>query len=118
MWVIDSKCYKGKLQVAKPLFGKPTLKIAGRDQTKLVGGLAKQVHLVTAAVADSGLDVPVHGCFCFVDTELPLFGTPMITGLSVFGRRGLAKQLNASGGFSADGAAMLTAALAQRFPEA
>ena len=36
VWVIDSKRYKGKLQVAKPLFGKPTLKVAGRDQTKLV----------------------------------------------------------------------------------
>ena len=89
VWVIDSKRYKGKLQVAKPLFGKPTLKVAGRDHTKLVDGLVKQVDLVTAAVADIGLDVSVRGCFCFVDTELPLFGAPTINGLSIFGRRGL-----------------------------
>ena len=96
VWVIDTKRYKGKLQIAKPLFGKPTLKVAGRDQTKLVDGLAKQVALVTAAVADLELDIPVRGCFCFVDTELPLLGTPTINGLSIFGRRGLAKQLNAA----------------------
>ena len=55
---------------------------------------------MTAVVADTGLDVPVHGCLCFVDTELPLFGTPAIKGLKIFGRRGLARQLNASGRLS------------------
>lgn len=74
VWVVDTKRYTGKVQVAKPLFGKPTLTIAGRDQTKLVGGLAKQVDLVAAALADLDADVPIHGCFCFVDSELPLFG--------------------------------------------
>ena len=113
VWVIDSKRYKGKLQVAKPLFGKPTLQVAGRDQTKLVDGLAKQVDLVTAAVADIGLDVAVHGCMCFVDTELPLFGTPTINGCSIFGRRGLAKQLNAAGVLAAADAAVLATALAR-----
>ena len=33
VWVIDTKRYKGKLQVVKPLFGRRTLKVAGRDQT-------------------------------------------------------------------------------------
>lgn len=36
VWVIDTKRYRGKLQIAKSLFGKPTLRIAGRDKTKLV----------------------------------------------------------------------------------
>lgn len=118
VWVIDSKRYKGKLQVLKPLFGKPTLKVAGRDRAKLVDGLAKQVDLVTAAVSDTGLDVAVHGCFCFVDTELPLFGTPTISGFDIFGRRGLAKQLNASGALTPGGAATLAISLGQRFPAA
>ena len=73
---------------------------------------------MTAAVAADGLDVPVHGCLCFVDTELPLFGTPTIDGLRIFGRRGLAKQLNASGGLTAGDGAMVAAMLAQRFPVA
>lgn len=118
VWVIDTKRYKGKLQVGKPLFGKPTLRVAGRDRAKLVNTLAKQVELVKAVVADVGLDVRVHGCFCFVDTELPLFGTPSISGFSIFGRRGLAKQLNACGGLDDEDAALLTTALAQRFPVA
>ena len=118
VWVIDAKRYTGKLQVAKPLFGKPTLKVAGRDKTKLVDGLAKQVELVTAAVAAIGFDVPVHGCLCFVDTELPIFGTPSISGFDIVGRKGLAKRLNAAGPVTADGGAMLCAALAERFPSA
>ena len=115
VWVIDTKRYKGKLHVARPLFGKPTLKVAGRDQTKLVDGLAKQVALVTAAVADIELDIPVRGCFCFVDTELPLLGTPTISGLSIFGRRGLAKQLNSAGELSAERALIVAAAIGERF---
>jgi len=118
VWVIDTKRYKGKLQVAKPLFGKPMLKVAGRDRSKLVDGLAKQVDLVTAAVADIGLAVPVHGCLCFVDTELPLLGTPSISGVRIFGRRGLARQLNAAGGLAPDAAAALATGLAERFEAA
>ena len=72
------------------------MKVAGRDQTKLVDGLAKQVALVTAAVADIELDIPVRGCFCFVDTEVPLLGTPTINGLSIFGRRGRGRPCRAS----------------------
>lgn len=116
VWVIDTKRYKGKVQISKPLFGKPTLKIAGRDKTKLVDGLAKQVDLVAAAIADLDPYAPIRGCFCFIDSELSLFGTPSINGLTIFGRKGLAKQLNASGALSADRAAQLAAALAQRFP--
>jgi hypothetical protein len=116
VWVIDTKRYKGALQVTAPLLSKPMLKVAGRDQTKLVDGLAKQVELVAAVVADMGLDVPVHGCFCFVDTELPLFGTPVIKGLKIFGRRGLAKQLNAVGPLAGDDAARLAAGRSQWFP--
>src|SRR3954469_20729216 len=51
IWVIDSKRYKGKVAVSKPLFGKAKLTIAGRDKTKLVEGLAKQVALVEAVMA-------------------------------------------------------------------
>jgi hypothetical protein len=116
VWVIDTKRYKGKVQVTKPLFGKPMLRIAGRDKTKLVDGLARQVELVTAALADLDTDVQIHGCFCFVDSELPLFGAPSINGFVIFGRKGLAKQLNATGAVRADRAAALAGALAERFP--
>lgn len=115
VWVIDTKRYNGKLQVAKPLFGKATLKIAGRDQTQLVDGLAKQVELVADAIADVDLEVPVRGCFCFVDTELPLLGTRSIRGFSIFGRKRLAQQLNTAGTLIDEDAEMLAAVLAERF---
>lgn len=116
VWVIDTKRYTGKVQISKPLFGMPTLKIAGRDQTKLLDGLAKQVDLVTAAIADLNPDLQIRGCFCFIDSELPLLGTPTINGFTIFGRKGLAKQLNAPGAVTADRATNVAAALANRFP--
>jgi hypothetical protein len=118
VWVIDTKRYKGKLHVAKPLFGTPTLRIAGRDKSKLVEDLAKQVELVAAALSDMGAAVPVHGCLCFVYTELPMLGAPSIGGLRIFGRRGLARQLNAAGWVTPDAAAAVATGLAERFPPA
>jgi hypothetical protein len=118
VWVIDTKRYKGKAQVAKPLFGKPTLKIAGRDQTKLIEGLTKQVALVTSALAAIAPDVPVHGCLCFIDTELPIMGTPSVNGYPMVGPRGLAKRLTARGPVSIDTAVSLTQTLADHFPPA
>jgi hypothetical protein len=118
VWVIDTKRYKGKVHVSKPLFDKPTLKIAGRNQNKLVDGLAKQVAHVTAAIAGLGPDVPVHGCLCFVDSDLPLLGRRSIYGFSLLSRGGLVKRLNAPGTLTADDTALLVASLAQHFPVA
>lgn len=69
VYVIDAKRYRGRVEVSKPFFGESKLRIAGRDRTKLVIGLAKQVAAVEAAVAELMRDVPVHGCFCFVAPE-------------------------------------------------
>jgi hypothetical protein len=50
VYVIDTKRYRGKIEVRQPLFGAAKLKIAGRDQTKLVDGLARQVAVVEATL--------------------------------------------------------------------
>lgn len=50
VWVIDTKRCSGKIEVVKPLLGSAKLKIAVRDQTKLVAGRTKQVELVTLVV--------------------------------------------------------------------
>lgn len=94
VWVIDTKRYKGKIEVAKPLFGSAKLKLAGRDQTKLVTGLAKQVEFVTAVATATGFgdsSVPVRSAFCFVQGELPLLGTLSINGFPLLHRRSLPK---------------------------
>jgi hypothetical protein len=118
VWVVDTKRYKGKIQVAKPLFGPAKLKIAGRDQTKLVAALIRQVELVAPAVAGVLPDVPVRGAFCFVEGELPLLGTPSVNGILLLHRRSLAKRLNADGQLTVEHIAAITAALAGRFPPA
>jgi hypothetical protein len=131
VWVIDTKRYKGKIEVAKPLFGSAKLKVADRDQTKLVAGLAKQVELVkpivatvmldTAGVATErgrSADIPVRGAFCFVEGDLPLLGTLSIAGFPLLHRRSLPKKLNADGPLTVESVAMLTEALARAFPPA
>ena len=74
IWVIDAKMHKGKPEVTAPLFGTPKLKVNGRDCTQLVAAVNRQVALVTERGRLTG--VPVHGCMCFVEAELPLFGKP------------------------------------------
>jgi hypothetical protein len=118
VWVVDTKRYKGKIQVAKPLFGPAKLKIAGRDQTKLVAGLIRQVELVAPAVGGVLTDVPVRGAFCFVEGDLPLLGTPSVDGILLLHRRSLAKRLNADGPLTVEDSATVIAALAERFPPA
>jgi len=125
VYVIDTKRYKGKVEVVKPLFGQRRLRIAGRDQTKLVEGLARQVAAVQAALADLGGDVPVRGCLCFVapaglfaDSGLPLLRTLEIQGFPLDHPRRLAKRLNGRGPLAAEQAAGLQLELAKRFPSA
>ncbi|WP_404433893.1 NERD domain-containing protein [Microbacterium lacus] len=77
VWVIDAKRYKGQrpaLHVEGGLI-RPrveTLRIGGRDKTKLVEGVRSQVERVSAALADT--DVIVRGALCFVEADWPLIG--------------------------------------------
>jgi hypothetical protein len=125
IYVIDCKRYKGKIEVAEPLFGKAKLKIKGRDQTKLIDGLDKQVARVKLALAEVASDVPAHGCLCFVapegilaDTGLPALRTLRINGYPLYSPRRLAKQLNRAGPLSTDRARALQAELAAVLPQA
>jgi hypothetical protein len=118
VWVIDTKRYKGEIRVEKPLLGAAKLTIAGRDRTKLVDGLAKQVAAVRDAVAETAPGTPVHGAFCFVEGDLPLLGTPQIKGFELLHRRLLAKRLNTTGPLEAASVARIAAALDDRFAAA
>jgi hypothetical protein len=72
IWVIDAKRYHGKVEIRRPLLGQPKLLINGRDRTKLVDGLTRQIQIVNATIAETAPDVPVHGAMAFVDADLPL----------------------------------------------
>lgn len=118
IWVIDSKRYKGKVAVVKPLLGAAKLTIAGRDRTKLIGGLAKQVELVRAAAAEIAPEVPVHGALCFVDADLPLIGTLRFRGFPLVYPKALAKQINRPGPVTPEQLHAVASALAAHFPPA
>ena len=125
VYVIDCKRYKGKIAVATPLFGKPKLKIAGRDRTKLIDGLDRQVAHVEAALALVAAEVPVHGCLCFVapegllaDVGLPLLRTLKINGYPLYYPKRLAKRLNRDGPITPHRAQRLQAELDRRLPPA
>ncbi|TMK24453.1 MAG: NERD domain-containing protein [Actinobacteria bacterium] len=125
VYVIDAKRYSGKIEVLKPLFGPPKLRIAGRDRTKLVEGLTRQLAVIEAALADFAADVPVHGCLCFVtpegilaDVGLPLLRTLKINGCPLYYPRRLARRLNRPGPVTSERALVIRGELAKRLPAA
>jgi hypothetical protein len=125
VYVIDTKRYRGKIQVQTPLFGAPKLRIAGRDRTKLIDGLRGQVAVVQAAIDGLAGDVPVHGCLCFVapegllaDVGLPLLRTLKIDGCRIYYPRKLARRLNRAGPLSTERALAIRAELSRCLPPA
>jgi Nuclease-related domain len=125
VYVIDAKRYRGKIRVDRPLFGTSKLKIAGRDQTKLVDGLVKQVAVVQAALADVAPKVAVRGCLCFIEPEgfmadsgLPVLRTLKINGYPLYYPRRLAKRLNGTGSLTEEQAHIIHTELANQLAPA
>jgi len=125
IYVIDTKRYRGKIEVHSPPFGSPQLRIAGRDRTKLIDGLEQQVAVVTEIVEDVAPQAPIHGCLCFVapeglfsEVELPLLRTYRIRGYALYHVRLLAARLNSDGPLSPPEALAIGARLAERLPPA
>jgi hypothetical protein len=110
---------QGKVAIQRPLFGDAKLTIAGRDKTALVHNLAKQVGLVTAALADVAPGVEVRGALCFVDAELPLLGRLRLDGYSLVHPKGLVKLMRAGAPVrTTDETLRIARQLAKRFPVA
>ncbi|HEV3284914.1 MAG TPA: nuclease-related domain-containing protein [Solirubrobacteraceae bacterium] len=125
VYVIDTKRHRGKIKVRRPLFGGPSLTIAGRDRTKLIAGLDRQVAYVRAAITDVAPDVPVHGCLCFITPEgflaevgLPLLRTLKVNGHPLYRPARLVKRLNRPGPLGPGRAFDIEAVLARRLPPA
>jgi hypothetical protein len=123
--VIDAKRYKGKIEVRKPLFGEEKLVVSGRDKTKLVEGLRRQVDAVRAGLALIEQDVPVGGCLCFVNPDgqaggsgIPLLRTLTVDDFPLYYPRRLSKRLNRHGPVSPKQVGVLAEALVELFPAA
>lgn len=74
VWVIDAKRYTGKIEkrdVGGWLKTDLRVYVNGRDRTKLVKAVPKQVETVRAALALAAAlaDVPVRGTVCFTDSD-------------------------------------------------
>jgi hypothetical protein len=121
IFVIDAKDWKGKVNVSTPLFGKSKLLVDGRDRTKLVDGLDRQVAAVESALGDTTQPWPIQGVFCFTKADLPmlgLLGTTKIRSHLLLYRKALAKRLNASGPFTTAQIDAMARVLAGAFPPA
>lgn len=69
--------------------------VGGRDCTKLVEGVLKQVSVVREIV---GTDAPVHGVLCFVEADWPLIGGAFTTrGIDAVWRKRLYSRLMSEG---------------------
>ncbi len=119
VFVIDAKAISGAVRVVRPWFGQPKLLVNGRDRTKLIDGLDRQVGTVRAVLEDIGCsEIPVHGMMCFTEADLPLIGTQRIRGHELLYRKALAKRLNAPGPLTADAVQSTGRLLAQALPAA
>ncbi|MDP3972555.1 MAG: nuclease-related domain-containing protein [Candidatus Nanopelagicales bacterium] len=122
IWVIDSKRYKDK-KVAVRRTGwkenrRESLFVGGRDCTKFVDGLTKQIDAVRIALTRTGINVEIHGVLCFIDAVLPMFKDLQIGALPIRGRKGTAKLLNQPGRLDQETRAALHAQLAALLPPA
>ncbi len=121
VYVIDTKCYRGSIKVVSPICGSPRLMIAGRNRTKLIGDLEKQVAVVRGMMADLAPETPVHGCLCFLKPEGrgSRWRAAAATALSIGGyqlyyQRQLTKRLNRAGALTDEQALLIHGQLAER----
>jgi hypothetical protein len=119
VFVVDAKGLRGRVRVSTPLLGAPRLMVAGRDRTKLIDGLDRQVETVREALARAGhRAVPVRGAMCFTSAHLPLLGTPRLRGHLLVRREPLVRLLNAQGSLGQDTIELLACTLAAALPSA
>jgi hypothetical protein len=119
IYVIDAKAIKGKVRIVSPLLRAPKLIVRGRDGTKFLNGLDRQVSAVRAALASAGHEEPpVRGVLCFTQADLPLLGGREIRGHRLLYSKALARKLNGKGVLTPAAIASLAQTLATGLPPA
>lgn len=125
VFVLDAKRYQGRpmLKVEGGLVRPRTekLMVSGRNCTKLVDGVCKQVALVRDAllkIADFD-EVPVQGMLCFVQADWPLIGGAFSTrGVRVLWPAKAAELITAAGEIGPRAVDAVRRHLAAVFPSA
>jgi hypothetical protein len=122
--VIDTKKYKGKVRVERVgglfLPRRDILKINGRDQTKLVSGVEKQLQYVQSVLRAAGHeDVDVRGALCMVELEgLPLIRSQRVRNILVDGPKRAAALAKRPGELASETVDEIWRQLAAGFPSA
>lgn len=121
VWVIDAKRYIGKrpsLRVEGGFFRprEESLRIGGRDGSKLVAGVQGQVERVRATLG--GDAPPVAGVLCFLEADWPLIGGSFtVDGVRVLWPRLLITQMTDAAPAALD-VESVSSRLAAAFPRA
>jgi hypothetical protein len=119
VFVIDAKNYRGLIEVRDTgslLKIKETLFVAGRNQSKLVEGVKKQVSAVHNQISKSDFEIEVKGILTFVGGDFPIFFKPKEVEGVLINSRGLAETINTQKvlpGFDIDSVSDL---LREKFP--
>ena len=81
IWVVDSKSRSGRVErrTVGP-FWRPDARlfVGGRDQTKHVDAMKRQLEVVAQAVPDAS--VPLHGVLCFNGADWGFLGSAFVIG--------------------------------------
>lgn len=121
VWVIDAKRYTGRVAtVDKGGWFRTDIRltVGGRDRTKLIAGVHKQVAHVKDGLASQFADVPVHGVLCFIDAEWGLFSKPFtLDGVFVTWGKALRQRLQEPGPLDPDRVDAIHSRLASAFAQ-
>jgi hypothetical protein len=122
VFVVDTKYYEGKIEVRQPgwFSGDPAqLFINGRNRTKIVDGVKKQVVQVESVLKNSKSQMPVFGVLTFVVGPLHVFILQeKISSVFLSTQRGVEKILRRRGHYTIEDIKATAELLALKFPEA
>lgn len=117
VWVIDAKQYKGRIERRPAGFmgmGPSRLFVGGRDRSKLIDGVRRQVDGVRQVLGDS--HVPVSGALCFVEGDWPLLSQSFaVDGIAVHYPKSLRQALGKDGPLSRSSRSDLAGVLDSEF---
>jgi len=119
VWVIDAKRHAGRVARGGWATTDLRLTVAGRDQTRLVAGVHRQVRHVEQALSGVHPGVAVFGALCFIDSDWALFAKPFsVDGILVTWGKALRQRLAAPGPLDEHARLAVQRTLARALPPA
>jgi hypothetical protein len=124
VWVIDAKLYTGKVErrTLGPIWRREhAVFVGGRDRTRVIHGMSRQVDAVRSAIVPDPLaaDVAIMPVVCFVTSDWGLFAKPFeISAVLVTWPQKLVERIAAAGPLTATGVARIANRIGVGLPAA